>query len=75
MNPLLSPQQFQDRFTTPSLPKDAESSSCHFCLPNYVMIKLAGRPSEEPPTALSGFEHEFLTVPAQGSTPSFRKSV
>ena len=73
MNPLLTPQQFQDRFTTPSLPKDEMSNSCHFCLPNYVMVKLAGRPSDEPAIALSGFEEEFLTIPAQGAVSSFSK--
>ena len=74
MNPLLRPSQFEDAFTSPNFLRDEFSSDCIVTMPAYVTIKLAGRPSTEPmQIARSGFEKTYLTIPATGPQPSFRK--
>jgi hypothetical protein len=74
MNPLLTPAQYEDRFTNPALDKRDESQYCIVTLPAYVQVQLATPPSMEPGNPVeSGFESHYLQSPANGARPSFRR--
>jgi hypothetical protein len=75
-NPLLQPEQFEDRFTNPALDKRDESQYCIATLPAYVQVRLANQPSAEPVHPIeSGFEQQLLPSPTTKARPSFRKLI
>ncbi|CBY30834.1 unnamed protein product [Oikopleura dioica] len=74
LNPLLTPGQFEDNFTSGPFYSSESSRSADymFTLPNYLVFFLAGPPSDAVwPPVTNGFEDRLPTHGPEGAIPTF----